>query len=106
MSDKVDIVRLVMENCYEPPKTGNRSPLHQEKYRERIAQLAQGYIDGRLEHVAREVCSVPTDPCRIPEATACVQGTSPYPLRDPNGEVRVMYTLRPTRILTFGPVEG
>ncbi len=32
--------------------------------------------------------------------------TSPYPLRDPNGEVRVMYTLRPTRILTFGPVEG
>ncbi len=33
-------------------------------------------------------------------------GTSPSPLRDPEGEVRVMYTLRPTRILTFGPVEG
>ncbi len=33
-------------------------------------------------------------------------GTSPYPLRDPEGEVRVMYTLHPTRILTFGPVEG
>ena len=32
--------------------------------------------------------------------------TSPYPLRDPKGEVRVMYALRPTRILTFGPVEG
>ena len=33
-------------------------------------------------------------------------GTSPYPLRDPKGEVRVRYALRPTRILTFGPVEG
>lgn len=32
--------------------------------------------------------------------------TSPYPLRDPKGEVRVMYAVRPTRILTFGPVEG
>ena len=32
--------------------------------------------------------------------------TSPYPLRDPNGEVRVLYKLRPTKILTFGPVEG
>lgn len=31
-------------------------------------------------------------------------GTSPYPLRDPAGEVRVRYTIRPTRILTFGPV--
>ncbi len=25
---------------------------------------------------------------------------------DPEGEVRVMYALRLTRILTFGPVEG
>ena len=33
-------------------------------------------------------------------------GTSPYPLRDPNGEVRVRYTVRPTRIVTFGPVGG
>lgn len=29
-------------------------------------------------------------------------GTSPYPLRDPKGEVRVRYTVRPTRIVTFG----
>ncbi len=33
-------------------------------------------------------------------------GTSPYPLRDPKGEVRVRYTVRPTRIVTFGPVGG
>ncbi len=33
-------------------------------------------------------------------------GTSPYPLRAPRGEVRVLYKVRPTKILTFGPVEG
>ena len=33
-------------------------------------------------------------------------GTTPYPLRDPKGEVRVLYRLRPTKILTFGPVEN
>lgn len=31
-------------------------------------------------------------------------GQRPYPLRDPNGEVRVLYKVAPTRILTFGPV--
>ncbi len=33
-------------------------------------------------------------------------GASPYPLRDPGGEVRVLYKVRPTRIITFGPVGG
>lgn len=33
-------------------------------------------------------------------------GTSPYPLRAPKGEVRVQYKVRPTKILTFGPVGG
>ncbi len=33
-------------------------------------------------------------------------GTSPYPLRAAKDEVRVLYKLRPTRILTFGPSEG
>lgn len=33
-------------------------------------------------------------------------GTTPYPLRDPQGEVRVLYKVRPTRIVTFGPVGG
>jgi PPOX class probable F420-dependent enzyme len=33
-------------------------------------------------------------------------GTTPYPLRDPAGEVRVLYKIRPTRIITFGPVGG
>jgi len=33
-------------------------------------------------------------------------GTTPYPLRDPAGEIRVRYTVRPTRIVTFGPVGG
>ena len=31
-------------------------------------------------------------------------GVSPYPLRDPKGEVRVLYKVRPTRILTFGAI--
>ncbi len=31
-------------------------------------------------------------------------GTSPYPLRDPNGEIRVLYKVAPSRVLTFGPV--
>jgi PPOX class probable F420-dependent enzyme len=30
--------------------------------------------------------------------------TTPYPLRDPNGEVRVLYTVTIDRIVTFGPV--
>jgi PPOX class probable F420-dependent enzyme len=33
-------------------------------------------------------------------------GQRPYPLRDPNGEVRVLYKVRPNRIVTFGPVGG
>ena len=33
-------------------------------------------------------------------------GTSPYPLRAPKGEVRVLYKVRPTKIPTFGPVGG
>lgn len=32
-------------------------------------------------------------------------GTTPYPLRN-HGEVRVLYKVRPTRVLTFGPAEG
>lgn len=49
------------------------------------------------------------DPERGHLATASIDhlaqlylGTSPYPLRDPSGEVRVRYTVRPTRIVTFG----
>ena len=33
-------------------------------------------------------------------------GTSPYPFRDPKGEVRVLYKVEPTKIMTFGPVTG
>jgi PPOX class probable F420-dependent enzyme len=29
----------------------------------------------------------------------------PYPFRDPDGEVRVLYKIEPTRILTFGPTD-
>lgn len=28
----------------------------------------------------------------------------PYPLREPSGEIRVLYKVRPTQIVTFGPV--
>lgn len=31
-------------------------------------------------------------------------GVTPYPLRDPKGELRVLYKVRPTRILTFGAI--
>lgn len=31
-------------------------------------------------------------------------GVTPYPLRDPQGEVRVLYKVRPTQILTFGAI--
>jgi PPOX class probable F420-dependent enzyme len=31
-------------------------------------------------------------------------GTSPYPLRDPQGEVRVLYKVRPVQIVTFGAI--
>ncbi len=33
-------------------------------------------------------------------------GISPYPLRAAKGEVRVLYKVRPTKILTFGPMGG
>lgn len=33
-------------------------------------------------------------------------GARPYPLRDAAGEIRVLYKVRPTRIITFGPVGG
>ena len=33
-------------------------------------------------------------------------GTTPYPLRDPKGEIRVLYTVAIHRIVTFGPVGG
>jgi hypothetical protein len=65
-------------------------------------------IDGVVEDIVDE-----DDPHRGHLATQSADahsqkylGTSPYPLRDPKGEVRVLYLLRPTRILTFGPVEG
>lgn len=31
-------------------------------------------------------------------------GVTPYPLRDPRGELRVLYKVRPTRIITFGAI--
>ncbi len=42
----------------------------------------------------------------IDDLGAAYLGTRPYPLRDPNGEVCVLYKVRPTRIVTFGPVGG
>jgi PPOX class probable F420-dependent enzyme len=63
-------------------------------------------IYGQVERIVDE-----DDPEQGHLATASIDrlaqlylGTSPYPLRDPAGEVRVLYTIRPTRIVTFGPV--
>ena len=65
-------------------------------------------IDGEVEDVIDE-----DDPDRGHLATENADahsekymGVRPYPLRDPKGEVRVLYKVRPTKILTFGPVEG
>ncbi|HZD65663.1 MAG TPA: PPOX class F420-dependent oxidoreductase [Acidimicrobiales bacterium] len=33
-------------------------------------------------------------------------GQRPYPLRAPEGEVRVLHRVLPTRIMTFGPAQG
>lgn len=53
------------------------------------------------------------DPERGHLATESIDGLSqkylgqrPYPLRDPSGELRTLYKVRPVRVLTFGPVEG
>ena len=65
-------------------------------------------IYGAVEQIIDE-----DDPARGHEATAGIDalalaylGVSPYPLRDPQGEVRVLYKVRPARIVTFGPVGG
>jgi PPOX class probable F420-dependent enzyme len=54
-----------------------------------------------------------TDPGRGQEATRHIDdmaerylGVRPYPLRDPRGEVRVLFKLRPTYVMTFGPAPG
>ena len=65
-------------------------------------------IYGEVERIIEE-----DDPEQGGRATASIDdlaelylGQRPYPLRDPNGEVRVLYEVRPTRIVTFGPVGG
>ncbi len=65
-------------------------------------------VDGVVEEIIEE-----DDPGKGHLATENIDtlaqkylGTSPYPLRDPKGEVRVLYKVRPTKILTFGPVES
>ena len=51
-----------------------------------------------------------TDPVKGRQATDNVNemakryiNTTPYPLRDPKGEVRVLFKVRPTDVMTFGP---
>lgn len=65
-------------------------------------------IDGTVTEIIDE-----DDPQRGKQATDNIDdlaesylGVRPYPLRDPNGEIRVLYKVTPTRIMTFGPVEG
>ena len=65
-------------------------------------------LQGRVEEIVEE-----TDPVRGHEATKHIDDTSqrylgvrPYPLRDPAGEVRVLFKVRPTSIMTFGPAPG
>lgn len=62
-------------------------------------------IHGKVVEVIDE-----TDPARGRQATETIDemagrylNTRPYPLRDPKGEVRVLFKVRPTYIMTFGP---
>jgi PPOX class probable F420-dependent enzyme len=63
-------------------------------------------IYGKVEQIIEE-----DDPLQGQLATESIDflarkylGVTPYPLRDPNGEIRVLYKVRPTRILTFGAI--
>jgi PPOX class probable F420-dependent enzyme len=62
-------------------------------------------INGKVVEMIEE-----TDPAKGREATDNVNelaqryiNTTPYPLRDPKGEVRVLFKVRPTYVMTFGP---
>jgi len=62
-------------------------------------------INGKVVEMIEE-----TDPAKGHEATDNVNelarryiNTTPYPLRDPRGEVRVLFKVRPTYVMTFGP---
>jgi hypothetical protein len=62
-------------------------------------------INGKVAEMIEE-----TDPVEGREATDNVNelarryiNTTPYPLRDPKGEVRVLFKVRPTYVMTFGP---
>src|SRR5262249_60783093 len=62
-------------------------------------------INGRVVETIEE-----TDPARGRQATENVDelarryiNTTPYPLRDPKGEVRVLVKVQPTSVMTFGP---
>ena len=65
-------------------------------------------IDGVVEEIIDE--DAPENGHTVTENIDALSGkylgTSPYPLRAPKGEVRVLYKVRPTKILTFGPVGG
>ena len=62
-------------------------------------------INGRVVETIEE-----TDPAKGRQATDNVNemarryiNTTPYPLRDPRGEVRVLFKVQPTYVMTFGP---
>jgi PPOX class probable F420-dependent enzyme len=62
-------------------------------------------INGRVVETIEE-----TDPARGRQATENIDelarryiNTTPYPLRDPKGEVRVLVKVQPTSVMTFGP---
>ena len=62
-------------------------------------------LSGRVVEIIEE-----TEPRKGREATETVDelsrryiNTTPYPLRDPKGEVRVLFKVRPTYVMTFGP---
>ena len=65
-------------------------------------------IQGEVDEIVEE-----TDPVKGREATQHIDDTAqrylgvrPYPLRDPAGEVRVLFKVRPTYVMTFGPAPG
>jgi PPOX class probable F420-dependent enzyme len=61
-----------------------------------------GVVEQIIEEDDPEMGHLATE--SIDELGSKYLGVSPYPLRDPEGEVRVLYKVRPVQIVTFGAI--
>lgn len=61
-----------------------------------------GQVEGIIDEDDRQQGHLATE--SIDALSQSYLGISPYPLRAPGGEIRVLFKVRPLRIQTFGPV--